>query len=129
MPRYFAQLFSFYKQRPFTTVVTGCGGLALGTAGYWGPLYYAEYQQSKQQALNSSSFTPYTLIDKHRISATSSIFTLRPPPSERAAAQLHDVWENGSTLWSVQAKQPHLQIGREYTPLPPSPSLARPDAG
>jgi homoaconitate hydratase len=29
----------------------------------------------------------------------------------------------------VQAKQPHLQIGREYTPLPPSPSLARSDAG
>jgi hypothetical protein len=124
---YFSNLAAFYKRRPFVSLLAGCGGLGLGTAAYWAPLYYADYW--KPPILNPSSFTPYTLIYKHRVSATSSIFTLRPvPPSDRAAAQLRQAWDKSATLWSVQAKQPQLQIGREYTPLPPSRVLEYRDA-
>jgi hypothetical protein len=74
--------------------------------------------------LNPSSFTPYTIASKEAISTTSSIFTLRHPRHGRAGAEkdsasaVQDIWRTG--IWSVQARQPELQIARSYTPLPPA---------
>lgn len=72
--------------------------------------------------LNPNSFTPYTLIRKQPVSSTSSIFTLNHTPSLKESQEHRDgmsnVWNN--CIWSVEAKQPQLQIARHYTPLPSS---------
>ncbi|KAF2671901.1 hypothetical protein BT63DRAFT_422417 [Microthyrium microscopicum] len=114
---YFSSLLFHLRARPIVSLLACSSALGVG---YYAPLYYTDYQRRRQLALNPTTFTPYTLIAKHPISATSSIFILRPPSSPLAASQLSDVWSSASSLWSVQAKQPQLQIGREYTPLPPS---------
>jgi len=118
---YFSSLFTYIQQRPVLTLCAGCGAFATGYTAGPGDLPF--YTRSKTPVLNQSSFTPYTLIAKHQISPSSSIFILRPPTSSVAVDQLKDVWTSGSSLWSVQAKQPQLQIGREYTPIPPTSVL------
>lgn len=62
-------------------------------------------------------FTKYSLVSREPVSATSSLFTLRPRyPSDRNYDVYEDAWKIG--VWSVMFKQPQLQIGRHYTPLP-----------
>ncbi|THC97415.1 hypothetical protein EYZ11_003129 [Aspergillus tanneri] len=62
-------------------------------------------------------FSPYYLVSKEPVSSTGSIFTLRPPkPDERNRAVYDEAWKTG--IWSAMFKQPQLQIGRDYTPLP-----------
>lgn len=118
---YFSSIFSYIQQRPIISLCAGCGAFATGYTAGTGEIPF--YKRNKQPVLNQSSFTPYTLIAKHHISPSSSIFVLRPPPSQGAVDQLNRVWTGSSCLWSVQAKQPQLQIGREYTPIPPTPVL------
>jgi Oxidoreductase FAD-binding domain len=119
---YFAHLFHYIQRRPVVSLCAGCGAYATGYAAATGdlPISFRE----KTPVLNTSTFTPYTLIAKHQISHSSSIFILRPPSSDHAVQQLKDVWTSSTNLWSVQAKQPQLQIGREYTPLPPTHVLS-----
>jgi ferredoxin-NADP reductase len=57
------------------------------------------------------------LASKERVSSTSSIFTLQPARSNENHAIYESAWRTG--IWSVTFKQPQLQIGRDYTPLPP----------
>lgn len=74
--------------------------------------------------LDPRTFTPFTLVSRTPVSSTSSIYTLRPDhasapdlsngPEHHSA--YHELWMKG--LWSVQFKQPQLQIARAYTPLP-----------
>lgn len=87
--------------------------------------YYSSGKHNEtSDHLNASLFTPYELIDKDNNTATSSIFTLRQPSvcgeqAERESADaIKEIWKRG--IWSVQAKQPELQIARSYTPLPQS---------
>ncbi|KAK6334969.1 mitochondrial Homoaconitase [Orbilia javanica] len=67
--------------------------------------------------INPYSFTPHVITSTTPLSPTSSLITLSPkqpstpPPSFWAII-------NSEGLWSVQIKQPQLQIQREYTPLP-----------
>lgn len=75
--------------------------------------------------LNSQTFSPYTLVSRAQVSSTGSIFTLRPSRSSALTdgAEIYkQAWKNG--IWSVEVKQPQLQIARAYTPLPPSHLLA-----
>ncbi|OJJ81975.1 cytochrome b5 reductase family protein, partial [Aspergillus glaucus CBS 516.65] len=62
------------------------------------------------------TFTKYTLIAKEPVSSTGSIFTLKPPKPDLNSTVYEAAWQNG--VWSVMFKQPQLQIGRDYTPLP-----------
>ncbi|OJD11724.1 hypothetical protein AJ78_07561 [Emergomyces pasteurianus Ep9510] len=79
---------------------------------------YVRYQQDSSSAtLNPYTFTQYELVSKTPVSSTSSIFTLRPVKPGDNDAVYKENWQRG--LWSVQFKQPQLQIGRDYTPLPP----------
>ncbi|KAI9813813.1 MAG: hypothetical protein M1827_003603 [Pycnora praestabilis] len=94
----------------FATFVIGVGAAVA----------YTSYDASpaRRGVLSTSNFTPFTIVSKEPVSPTSSIFTLRPtkaPSSEKAYEHL---WER--CLWSVQVKQPQLQVARAYTPLPPS---------
>ncbi|MCJ1312044.1 mitochondrial peripheral inner membrane protein [Agyrium rufum] len=94
--------------RTSTSVVLAIIGL-----GYVGFLFAS--QSDNRAALDSQRFSPFTLIEKKEVSATSSIFTLLP--SRRSSdADYKDIWRRGT--WSVEVKQPQLQVSRLYTPLP-----------
>ncbi|KAI1981694.1 mitochondrial peripheral inner membrane protein [Ophidiomyces ophidiicola] len=67
--------------------------------------------------LNPVTFTKFKLLSKEPISSTCSVFTLRPVEQGPNYEVYQEAWKRG--LWSVQFKQPQLQVGRDYTPLPP----------
>lgn len=87
--------------------------------------YYLSTPSSHDKVLNQDTFVPYTITSRDAISATSFIFTVAPQhpnphpifltadPSTAATA----TWRY--PLWSVEFKQPEVQIARNYTPLPP----------
>ncbi|KAI1405941.1 hypothetical protein F4819DRAFT_442336 [Hypoxylon fuscum] len=80
----------------------------------------------KDSVINKTSFSPFTIVSKEQVSPTAFILRIRAgdgssnakrgPGSARA---FEEAWEHG--LWSVEIKQPQLQIARHYTPLPPLP--------
>ncbi|CAG8403490.1 unnamed protein product [Penicillium salamii] len=74
-------------------------------------------QSNDSATLNPETFTKYSLVSREPVSATSSLFTLRP---RRFSESNYDVYEEAwaTGVWSVMFKQPQLQIGRDYTPLP-----------
>lgn len=91
--------------------------IALGLVSlniYW--IIYPS-DRTKPTTLDERRFQPFAIISKELVSPTSFIFTLRPssePPSDPYA----HLWAQG--VWSVEFKQPQLQIARSYTPLPPT---------
>ncbi|PSN70671.1 hypothetical protein BS50DRAFT_266126 [Corynespora cassiicola Philippines] len=99
--------------------------VALGTSALAGAAYrYTSSASSAGSAepLNPHTFSPYTLVSKTPVSSTSAIFTLRPrngAAADASASTVDELWKR--SVWSVQIKQPQLQIARAYTPLPPSP--------
>ncbi len=94
----------------FFIVTVACGVLA-----YY---EYTAYNKWKyDQVLNPTDFTPFILVRKECVSSTSSIFTLQPNLTAKNSRIYADAWEK--SVWSIQVKQPQLQIARSYTPLPP----------
>lgn len=92
--------------------------IIIGTSTLGGAIYrYIKPADSSDASLNPHTFTPYTLIDKQPVSSTSAIFTLRNRDGAPDPESVKEVWKR--SLWSVQIKQPQLQIARAYTPLPP----------
>lgn len=92
-------------------------GLAFVTAAAAGAGAYVRSQDSGSATLNPDTFTKYRLVSRQAVSATSSIFTLRPKMTSGSNYDVYeDAWRIG--VWSVMFKQPQLQIGRDYTPLP-----------
>lgn len=77
---------------------------------------YTSHEQSPK-SINPINFSEYVLVQKEPVSTTSSIFTLAPikPPADSV---YYEAWKRG--IWSVEFKQPELQIARAYTPLPPT---------
>ncbi|KAI6250772.1 NADH-cytochrome b5 reductase 2 [Erysiphe necator] len=77
-------------------------------------------QNQNDGIFNPPKFTPFEIIKKEAISSTAFLLSLRsmqkhpdmcePDPFEKW-------WTKG--IWSVEVKQPELQISRSYTPLPP----------
>ncbi|KAK2791846.1 mitochondrial peripheral inner membrane protein [Onygenales sp. PD_10] len=107
------------KHRPYLrlTVITALAA----SLGFYIRHTYSPSSSSSSTTLNPYTFTPYTLLSKTPVSSTSSIFTLRPLHDNKANSTVYTTaWHRG--LWSVTFKQPQLQIGRDYTPLPPSVS-------
>lgn len=92
--------------------------IALGTSALGGAAYRFSADPPSSAALNPHTFTPYTLISKHPVSSTNAIFTLRNREGTPDPDGVKDVEHR--SIWSIQIKQPQLQIGRDYTPLPPS---------
>lgn len=79
--------------------------------------HYTSTSSPTSPALNPHTFTPFTLVSKQPVSSSSSLFTLRHAGGASEPAALTAVRSKG--VWSVQIKQPQLQIARAYTPLPP----------
>jgi ferredoxin-NADP reductase len=69
--------------------------------------------------LHSKRFQPFAIVTKERVSSTSQIYTLQPR-HDTTTDPYADIWQRG--IWSVEFKQPQLQISRAYTPLPPLPN-------
>jgi cytochrome-b5 reductase len=68
-------------------------------------------------------FTPFQIVKREEVSPTSIILTLRPQNlNSKDGIDTSDPyekeWERGT--WSLEVKQPQLQISRRYTPLPPT---------
>ncbi|KAJ5570318.1 Riboflavin synthase-like beta-barrel [Penicillium hispanicum] len=92
-------------------------GIAIVTAAAAGAGAYLRSQSPASATLNQDTFTKYSLVSREPVSTTSSLFTLRPRyPSGSNYDVYEDAWRTG--VWSVMFKQPQLQIGRDYTPLP-----------
>ncbi|KAF2137329.1 uncharacterized protein K452DRAFT_278761 [Aplosporella prunicola CBS 121167] len=70
--------------------------------------------------LHPRLFTGYRLAERRSVGSgdgRGGIFVLRKDGGE--GPSLEDWWTN--KVWSVEVKQPQLQIARAYTPLPPIP--------
>ncbi|KAK6354092.1 mitochondrial Homoaconitase [Orbilia blumenaviensis] len=67
--------------------------------------------------INPYTFTPHIITSTTPLSPTSSLITLSP---KYQATPSPSFWSiiHSEGLWSVQIKQPQLQIQREYTPIP-----------
>ncbi|KAF2471130.1 uncharacterized protein BDR25DRAFT_303263 [Lindgomyces ingoldianus] len=100
--------------------------IVLGTSALGGAAYRYSSSSSSDASLNPHSFTPYTLVHKQPVSSTSAIFTLRNREGGRDPESLKEGWKR--SVWSVQVKQPQLQIARAYTPLPPLSQTSPPSA-
>lgn len=85
--------------------------------------YVRSRQDNSTSTLNPFSFTKYYLVDKEPVSPACSVFTLVPARLGGNRDVYEEAWRTG--VWSVTFKQPQLQIGRDYTPIPAlsSPSL------
>jgi len=61
-------------------------------------------------------FSPFKVVKREVVSSTSVILTVQRYAN--GTEDLYkDMWDKG--IWSVEVKQPELQIARSYTPLPP----------
>ncbi|KAL2076114.1 hypothetical protein VTL71DRAFT_1057 [Oculimacula yallundae] len=93
-------------------------GLATG-------LYFIAGPDSKTNTkiFDPPRFTPFTILKREEVSPSSIILTLRPQnfintPRAILSDPYQTSWDKG--IWSVEIKQPQLQIARSYTPLPPN---------
>lgn len=102
--------------RPHYLIPFGIGT----TGGFLYRQYFGQDSNSRATGLNPHTFTPYTLVSKQPVSSTSSIFTLQPlydtPPLPGSGGVASEVAK--SSIWSIQIKQPQLQIARAYSPIP-----------
>jgi ferredoxin-NADP reductase len=97
------------------------GGLLLLWVG--GSTFRLGSYSSEPKLFDPPRFTPFTITKREIVSPTSIILTLRPrlAPLNESTADLYKEWWE-SVIWSVEVKQPELQIARSYTPLPPTKS-------
>jgi cytochrome-b5 reductase len=81
---------------------------------------------SKGHAIfDAPRFVPLSIVAREDVSPTSFILTLRPSHGVKPGVDPYaDEWDKGT--WSVEFKQPQLQIARSYTPLPPNSDVQDP---
>lgn len=101
---------SWAKRRAGPLIILGAS--AAGGAAY---RFFGSSKLS-DASLNPHTFTPYILVDKQPVSSTNAIFTLRNANGVPDSQSVKEVEKR--SVWSVQIKQPQLQIARAYTPLP-----------
>lgn len=99
--------------------------IALAIALHIAYRIYTSTSSSKNSraTLNKSLFTPCTVLANEPLSPSAFLLTIQLPPgasSHNNKAIVAAAHAYG--LWSVEVKQPQLQIARNYTPLPPPPS-------
>ncbi|KFH46946.1 Cytochrome c mitochondrial import factor-like protein [Hapsidospora chrysogenum ATCC 11550] len=94
-------------------------GAAIGSIWY----YLATPSQPKATTLNDTTFVPYTITSRTNLSPSSFVLTVSPEtPNPNPPYLLPGTNRWRHPLWSVEFKQPEVQISRHYTPLPPSSS-------
>ena len=98
------------RRRWISKALTIGSGFALGWVAW-------PFTKNREGILNRDTFSPFQLESKQEVSSTSSILTLRPLDTLYQPNVRKELWEG--KIWSVQIKQPQLQIARSYSPLPP----------
>ncbi|KAK4191364.1 Sucrase/ferredoxin-like-domain-containing protein [Podospora australis] len=70
--------------------------------------------------LRTKTFSPFKIISREQVSPTAFIITVQSSssPLSSPSAVLSQAWQHG--IFSVEIKQPQIQVSRDYTPLPPS---------
>lgn len=117
------------KKRSSLSYVVAVGGvLATVTTILW-VSGISGGQGSSRDIINRSTFTAFTITSKEQVSPTAFILTVRSSSSSSnssagGSARIREAWAHG--LWSVEIKQPQLQIARHYTPLPPPFTVSAP---
>ncbi|KAI1008049.1 hypothetical protein K3495_g194 [Podosphaera aphanis] len=111
--------YGFLKGRQIRYTMLLFAGISLGIG-----VMLPEYMRAPTTAsvLNETSFTPFRILKREQISSTAFILTLGPIQTrahETESDPYRWCWEQG--IWSVEVRQPELQIARSYTPLPPLP--------
>ncbi|KAK0383482.1 hypothetical protein NLU13_9393 [Sarocladium strictum] len=92
----------------------------LAIAALGGAFFYISSSSTSKDTLNDTAFTPYTITAREAISPTSFVITISPNTPQQDLPYLlpgSPAWRY--PLWSVEFKQPEVQIARHYTPLPP----------
>ncbi|KAL3455697.1 homoaconitase [Aspergillus heterothallicus] len=108
---------SYFGQRRWLRLTL----VALLAAGAGAYVRWSQDSTSSSTTLSPARFTSYCLVSREPISSTGSLFTLKPLKLDGSNLKVYeDAWKTG--VWSVMFKQPQLQIGRDYTPLPPTSS-------
>ncbi|OAL01713.1 hypothetical protein IQ06DRAFT_292540 [Phaeosphaeriaceae sp. SRC1lsM3a] len=103
---------SWLKRAGGPAIIVGVSAVGGAAYRFFGP------SDASDASLNPRTFAPYTLVEKQTVSPTSAIFTLRNHEGKPEPESVREVWKR--SVWSVQIKQPQLQIARAYTPLPPT---------
>lgn len=83
--------------------------------------------EDQKRPLRTTHFNRFILVDKEDISENGTVLTLqtnKPSAWKGPADPYAEFWEKGT--WSVEIKQPQLQISRRYTPLPPLSKEGKP---
>ncbi|KAH7212659.1 transmembrane amino acid transporter protein-domain-containing protein [Fusarium oxysporum] len=82
--------------------------------------YYLLTPPSRPNTLNEITFVPYGITAREAISPTSFVITAVPRTPNPSLPYLNPSDKHWRyPLWSVEFKQPEVQISRHYTPLPP----------
>lgn len=95
----------------------GCGVVA------WYSIFTSS-DDVEDHLLHERKFKPFQIMRNEPVSSTCSIITLRAStqqPAPKIDDPAQDQWSH--SLWSVEFKQPLLQIARAYTPLPPTETM------
>lgn len=85
-----------------------------------GAINYLSSPPTRSKRLNEDTFIPYTITSRETVSPSSFIFTISPRNKDPSPPYLlpgTSSWRY--PLWSVEFKQPEVQIARHYTPLVP----------
>lgn len=110
------------RRPPPLLLILLAGSGILGAAALWLLSGQAGARGSEHDdVLNRSTFSAFTIVSREEVSPTAFVLKLRSSNGRDNAASpcIRDAWRHG--LWSVEVKQPQLQIARHYTPLPASP--------
>ena len=83
-------------------------------------------REDSREALNDRNFVPFEIVAREDVSPNAFVLTLRlaattatePSAAARRLTQQRIRAARQHGLWSVEVKQPQLQIARDYTPLP-----------
>ncbi|QUC22665.1 uncharacterized protein UV8b_06906 [Ustilaginoidea virens] len=103
-----------FEARAFPTTLIVAAALLGGAS------YHLFAPAGRPATLNQDTFVPYAITGRDVISPASVLLTVRPRRRDTAPPYLtpgpEARWKHA--LWSVEFKQPELQIARHYTPLP-----------
>lgn len=102
--------------RKHIPILAALGGIAWALYAY---KYFISDESSDESHLDPSHFVTFKLTYKEQLTDDLAVIELSPKYEtfRKVLKQKGGLW-NGKKLWSVEVKQPNIQVVRRYTPLP-----------
>lgn len=105
---------AFKKHIPFLAGVAG-----ILWAVYAFRHFMSEEKSVEQKVLAPDHFTPFKITHKEYVTPDVALIELSPKyDTHRDIIKSNGGFWNGKKLWSIEVKQPEIQVVRRYTPLP-----------